>query len=101
MSRPTWSGLARIVVAAALAIASLPLAAPARADDDSYLAKLRAADVVIPLTSGALVQRGHMICTFLHRGVRPEDAPSRYWPSVGMPQMMAAAQSELCPDTLG
>lgn len=92
-----WGG---VVVAAMVWIAWLPLAAPARADDNSYLAKLRTEGVVVPLPAGALVHSGHMVCDYLHRGLRPEDEPSRYFPATGMPQVIGAAQSELCPDTL-
>lgn len=95
----TWLGRV-VVVAAAAGVAWLPLAAPAQADDKSYLAKLRAEGVVVPLPTGALVHSGHMVCSYLHRGLRPEDETSRYFPSVGMPQVLAAAQTELCPDTL-
>lgn len=95
----TWLGRG-VVVAAAVAVVWLPLAAPARADDHSYLAKLRGEGVVVPLPTGALVHSGQMICDYLHRGLRPEDETSRYFPSVGMPQVLVAAQTELCPDTL-
>jgi hypothetical protein len=109
----TWSDQVG-VVAAAIGIACLPLAAPAHADNDgwvhngymtndeyNYLAKLRESGVRIPLPTGALVQDGHLICENLRRGVRPDDPEkARYYPPVGMPQMIATAQSELCPDTL-
>lgn len=97
MRHTTW--LARIVVAA-VGIVLLAPPATARADDNSYLAKLRAEGVVVPLPAGALVHSGHMVCDYLHRGLRPEDETSRYFPAVGMPQVLVAAQTELCPDTL-
>lgn len=100
MACTTWVGRVG-VVAAAVGVTWLPLAASARADDNSYLVKLRGEGVVVPLPAGAVVHSGHMICDYLHRGLRPEEEVSRYFPSVGMPQLIAAAQSELCPDTLG
>lgn len=100
MRSETWLGRA-VAAAAAAGIAWLPLAAPARADDGSYLTKLRSEGVVVPLPAGALIHSGHMVCDYLHRGLRPEEETSRYFPSVGMPQVLVAAQTELCPDTLG
>lgn len=114
MSFTAWARQAA-VVATTVAIAGLPLAAPAPADNDgwvlngylarqdyNYLAKLRDEGAKVPLPTGALVQSGHLICNNLRRGVSPDDVQSaRYFPSVGLPQMIAAAQSELCPDTLG
>lgn len=71
-------------------------------EDANYLANLRGSGVRVPMPSGAVVQVGHLICQNLHRGVRPDDpAMDRYFPTVGMPQLIAAAQAELCPDTLG
>ena len=107
----TWSGC---VVAAAVGIACLSWAAPAQADENgwvfngyltaedyNYLAKLRESGVRIPLPPGALLQDGHLICDNLRRGVRPDDKEkARYFPKAGMPQMIATAQAELCPDTL-
>lgn len=43
---------------------------------------------------------GRMVCDCLHRGLRPEDETSRCFPATGMPQVLVAAQSELCPATL-
>jgi hypothetical protein len=97
--RGTWLGRV-VVVFAAVGFAWLPTAAPAGADDGSYLAKLRAEGVVVPLPAGALVHSGYMVCDYLHRGLRPEQETSRYFPSVEMPQVLIAAQTELCPDTL-
>ncbi|MGE2726592.1 DUF732 domain-containing protein [Mycolicibacterium pulveris] len=95
---PHRSGIG--IAVAAIGFAWLAPVAPAHADDESYLDKLRATGVVIPLPAGSLVQRGHVVCDFLHRGLRPENEESRYFPTVGMPQLIQAAQSELCPDTL-
>jgi hypothetical protein len=107
--RLVWAG----VVAAAVGATWLPLAAPAQADDDgwvvngnvadddaNFLAKLRREGVVIPLPTGALIQDGHLICSHLRRGVEPGEEATRYFPTVGMPQLIMAAQAELCPDTL-
>lgn len=100
MRSTTWLGRAS-AVAAAVAVACLPLSAQAQADDGSYLAKLREDGISRPLPDGALVQDGHLICTNLRRGVGPTEGAERYFPTVGMPQMISVAQSELCPDTIG
>ncbi|OBF16521.1 DUF732 domain-containing protein [Mycobacterium sp. ACS4331] len=95
--------LGRAVVLPVIAVSALgwltPVA-PAHADDDSYLTKLRRSGVVIPLPEGSLLHSGQMVCSVLHRGLRPEHQQSRYFPAVGMPEIIAAAQTELCPDTL-
>lgn len=109
--RTKWSALAG--VAAAVGATWLAPAAAAHADDDgwvvngsvadddaNFLAMLRRNGVVIPLPTGALIQDGHIICSHLRRGVAPEEEAARYFPTVGMPQLIAAAQSEICPDTL-
>ena len=96
--------LASSVIACAIAASAVCWLAPsgtAHADDQSYLAKLRQTDVVIPLPEGSLVHSGHMVCSFLHRGLRPELQESRYFPSIGTPDIIAAARTELCPDALG
>ncbi|MGV0837851.1 DUF732 domain-containing protein [Mycolicibacterium thermoresistibile] len=87
-------------VAATFAACWLTPTGSAHADEQSYLNKLRQTGVVIPLPEGSLVQSGHMVCSVLHRGLRPEDQELRYFPEVGMPEIISAAQSELCPDTL-
>ncbi len=105
---------ARVGVAGLTAIAACLAVAPAaRADDDhwvlngymtqedyNYLAAVRATGVSIPLPTGAIIQDGHIICTHLHRGVAPLENAERYFPTVGVAEMIAAAQAELCPDTL-
>lgn len=102
------------VFAANVAIAGFVLAAPASADNDgwvlngylakddyNFLVKLRDAGVHVPLPTGALVQSGHAVCNNLRRGVKPDDQQAaRYIPTAALPQIIAAAQTELCPDTL-
>lgn len=89
------------IAASAVGLTWLTQVAQARADENSYLTKLRGSGAVIPLPAGSLVHSGQMVCDYLHRGLQPEHETSRYFPSVGMPQVIDAAQSELCADTLG
>ncbi|MGV0734273.1 DUF732 domain-containing protein [Mycolicibacter sinensis] len=102
------------ILVAAVMSAQLSPALSARADDQgwvfngyltaeeaNYLARLRQERVFIPLPAGAVVHDGQMICDSLHRGLSPEDTAYRYLPSSHLPQVIAAAQAELCPDTLG
>jgi hypothetical protein len=97
-----------------LVTAQLSPTAPARADDQgwvfngyltaeesNFLARLREERVSIPLPAGEVVHDGQMICDSLHRGLGPEDTAYRYLPVSHLAQVIAAAQAELCPDTLG
>ncbi|ORV96217.1 hypothetical protein AWC14_16845 [Mycobacterium kyorinense] len=91
------TGLA--VVAAACA-----LAAPAHADDQSYLDGLAAEGVLInPLNSQAfLLQRGDYACRLLRAGVPPDQVPAQLGFNGWMwnARITEVAQRELCPETL-
>ena len=75
----------------------LVLAGPASADDTSFL------DAVGPGPYGAPAQLslGRYVCDQLHTGTPVEAAhgPTPWTPA--SPELAAAAQHELCPDTLG
>jgi hypothetical protein len=76
-------------------------AAPAQADDQSYLNYLQAhgANMTFP-GPGQYVMFGHMICTNLHNGADPLAGGSPIDRATWGPGAIDAAQHELCPDTL-
>lgn len=111
MKCTTWCG--RAAAFAVASIACLLLAAPTQADEDgwvrngymtereyNYLTELRDHGIATPSTPGALIQGGYLICLQLRRGVSPGEHSERYFPRGTLPQMVAAAQSQLCPDTI-
>lgn len=79
-----------------MAAAALVLAGSAHADDTSFL------DVVGPGPYGAPAQLGlgRYVCDQLHGGTPVEavHGPTPWTPA--SPELIAAAQHELCPDTL-
>ncbi|KAA1429647.1 DUF732 domain-containing protein [Mycolicibacter arupensis] len=102
-------------IAAPLLAAVALLAAPvARADDASYLARVNAAPVPIPVADHVKVTSGHYICAELRMyghtgtyraGISPGDLVRQltntfhYSPEAADVQIQAA-QAELCPETL-
>jgi hypothetical protein len=89
------------------ALAALPVAVTlgagiAHADDSSYLDALHRAGITwLPWMQGSEVMSGHVICSELRSGQKPADLAGQFpIPSDAAPTI-AAAQSELCPDTLG
>jgi Protein of unknown function (DUF732) len=88
-----------VVVAASLVPLAIGASGNAHADEQSYLAAL--GPQLLPATS--LLAIGRMACDKLHyEGATPESLPMS-WGLIGWttPQMVDAAQHELCPDTLG
>lgn len=89
-------GIIAAVAAAAGIAASIMGGGVAQADDTSFL------DAVGPGMYGPAAQLGlgRYACDQLHGGMAPQDvrgpAP---WTPIG-PEIVAAAQRELCPDTL-
>ncbi|HEU0189806.1 MAG TPA: DUF732 domain-containing protein [Mycobacterium sp.] len=89
-------------------------AAPAHADDASYLAALNANGVFRSGTPGARLSAGHKFCDELRAGATPAEVEARTAPTlrtygapsmvddlrVSLPQVITIAQYELCPDTL-
>lgn len=67
----------------------------------NFIKRLRDQGVKTPLPTGATMQLGHLICRNIERGVPLEDGTARYFPTATAPQIVAAAQSEMCPWTLG
>jgi hypothetical protein len=94
-----WKQAAAGVAAIA---ASLALAAPAHADNASYLQYLRDrgfSSIMVDLNSQDSVKlsQGYKSCEALRHGYRPPILDA--WG--GAPLIVEAAQRELCPDTLG
>jgi poly(3-hydroxybutyrate) depolymerase len=92
-----------IAVVSAAVAAALMVAAPAQADDQSYLNYLEAhgqSTTAFPYSPGKFVMVGHMICTNLHSGADPLAGASPIDRATWGPIGVEAAQHELCPDTL-
>lgn len=97
-----------------LAVAALTAAPAAHADDASYLAKVNAAPVAIPVNDHVKVTSGHYICAQLRMyghtgtyrsGISPGDLVRQltntfYYSPEAADVQIAAAQTELCPETL-
>ncbi|MEB3031908.1 DUF732 domain-containing protein [[Mycobacterium] nativiensis] len=103
------------VAAPLLAVATVLAGAPlAHADDASYLARVNAAPVAIPVADQVKVTSGHYICAQLRMyghtgtyraGISPGDLVRQltntfYYSPEAADVQIAAAQSELCPETL-
>jgi Protein of unknown function (DUF732) len=91
----------RIAVAAAAALAGAVFsAAPAHADDASYMADLRAHGApIFPGMDSNWISQGHRLCNELRTGVSRADVAAEVtqWDPV---QFMDIPQRDLCPDTL-
>jgi hypothetical protein len=84
----------------ALAGILLLSAPPAHADDQSFLNDLSENHIGTGHLTSPLAL-GHFICTQIRGGMSPADAAQMTsgW-GVDMPGIVAAAQRDLCPDTL-
>lgn len=102
------------IAASLLAAAALATAPAAHADDASYLARVNAAPVAIPIADHVKVTSGHFVCAQLRMyghtgtyrsGVSPGDLVRQltntfYYSPEAADVQIAAAQSEICPETL-
>lgn len=80
--------------------ALIATASPARADANSYLAYLNSHGTFVMAHDDATkVSYGLQACEMLHAGMTPEQVGSSVSPSDER-GIVAAAQHELCPDTL-
>jgi hypothetical protein len=90
----------QLLLAALAAVAvAVTVAAPVKADDQSFLNDLAGKNTSI-LSPPQLIGMGHSICDFLHGGkLTREDfiAMARGYDGAAI---FDAAQSEMCPDTL-
>ncbi|OBH08731.1 DUF732 domain-containing protein [Mycobacterium sp. E1747] len=89
----------------ALCLAALMLAAPARADDQSYMQYLDGHGYTGVYFGGYFHPRntivlGHAVCNDLRGGGTPELQQIKWWMLPQLPLVREAAQRELCPDTL-
>jgi hypothetical protein len=94
-----------LTLSAALALSVL-MAVPAHADDASYLAKLNESGVPIPLPDKVRLSTGHYICGQLRvytpgYDIRRLLTNTFYLDPEVADVELDAAQSELCPETLG
>jgi hypothetical protein len=90
--------LAVAVIAAAGLLVS---PATARADDQGYLNELQA-DGVFMSNQNMWVINGHRMCDMIHSGTAPEMLYNQFGPfqNAQGPQIVTAAQRNICPDTL-
>jgi hypothetical protein len=81
-------------------VAAVLVAAPVRADDQSYLTYLESHHVnTLWLSPQDKTSTGHMICSWLRGGMSPGDIAQQIKVADGA-GIVDAAQHELCPDTL-
>lgn len=85
----------KILVALGMAVA-LAVAAPATADNESFLRALEAQGV--PSTGNGVLASGYLMCSRLQNGASREIVLSEF--EFFSEQILDAAQQELCPDTL-
>ncbi|MGH3564021.1 MAG: DUF732 domain-containing protein [Mycobacterium sp.] len=94
-----------LTLSAALTL-SIALSVPAHADDASYLQKLNASGVPIPVSDDVRLSTGHYICGQIRvhtpgYDIRRLLADTFLFSPEAAQAELDAAQSELCPDTLG
>ena len=102
------------IAAPLLAAAALTVAPAAHADDAGYLARVNSSGVAIPITDQVKVSSGHYICAQLRMyghtgtyrsGISPGDlvrtlTNTFYYSPEAADVQIAAAQAEICPETL-
>jgi hypothetical protein len=92
----------RRLTIAALGAAALALAAPAHADQQSYLADLSAQGAFMPQGPNQAIAAGYSVCMDLRNGRPPNAITAAFgWGGAWAPAYIEAAQHNLCPDTLG
>ena len=78
------------------------LAAPAHADDQSYIRYLNDNGIAIGVNSPAIqLQAGRMVCDNLRAGADPRAGMNVFDRALVPDPAVDAAQHQLCPDTLG
>jgi len=89
-----------IRVLALISAAFLLVAPQAHADDQGYIAELQA-DGVGMINQNFWIINGHRMCDMLHEGIKPETMYNQFGlQNFQGPQIVGAAQHNLCPDTL-
>lgn len=98
--------IARLCLGAALlgtttALSPLLVAAPAHADNDGFVADLAAHGVPFWGSPMQMTAMGYRVCGQIRNGEAPAAAASQFnWLNVVGPTIVAAAQDNLCPETL-
>ena len=97
--------MTRWLIAAVVAAFALLTAAPAHADEQTYLADVAATGVPLGATGlanpDAQIHMGYKICNAIHGGESAETAGQHFgWMNQWGPGIVSAAQHDLCPDTL-
>lgn len=89
-------------IAAALGVITIALAAPAHADDQSYLDALHSNNVGVGIMNPpTVVALGHFMCDQMRQGMSPADAAQLpRGPFIDGMGIVVAAQRNICPDTL-
>ncbi|EFG77112.1 hypothetical protein HMPREF0591_2980 [Mycobacterium parascrofulaceum ATCC BAA-614] len=98
---PRIGTLLAATVIACSATAATVVAAPAHADENSYLADLQARGVPFLIPAKA-VSDGYRVCSEIRAGESPQTAAQTfgiYYNALG-PTIVDIAQHDLCPDTL-
>jgi hypothetical protein len=102
--RGDWAVLVRatVVSIAASTVALIATASPAHADDQSYLDELTQSGVPMPNGPSFLLGYGHTVCAKVEHGISPEAIAGKNLGAMTAwgPAIVAAAQHNLCPDTL-
>ena len=91
------------IIPAIVACAAAPIvtASPAHADDNSFVADLQAQGVPMVQGPDKAIAGGYMVCSALRNGVAPDKAATVFGLMNGRgSQIVAAAQHDLCPETL-
>jgi hypothetical protein len=93
--------IAIIPAIAASAAALIATASPARADDSSFVADLQAGGVPMVQGPEKAVAGGYLVCSGLRQGLTPDKAAKVFGMGNSFgPAIVAAAQRDLCPDTV-
>ena len=88
-------------IAACSTAALIVTASPAHADDQSYLDELTQNGVPMRNGPGFALMGGNNVCAYLHHGMSPEGIARKMGAMADWgPAIVAAAQHNLCPDTL-
>jgi hypothetical protein len=92
-----------MLVVAALVAGALLSAPVVRADTNGYIGRLQQEGVRMLSGTVPAVQAGMTACAMIRDGVSPQDVAGQVagpWSGVVGPPIVAAAQDELCPDTI-
>lgn len=100
--------LGTVLAAAALALTAMVTAAPAHADSDSYVKKLKEAGISLPRGDNEMKEWGWEVCALFAKGVQPDKVRDQaVYNSASRPQygmtveqadtIVRVAVTDLCP----